>query len=98
MGYRIVYGPEGVGQRKGMDSPKRLRGMIAGCLLAFLILTVRFWPEGREKLEEALLPGDPVVTKQAFSTMTERLQAGETITDAVTAFCQVVMDGAETAH
>lgn len=98
MGYRIEYGPARNGRESSVADRKRLLGMIAGCFLAFLVLTLQFWPEGKAKLEEALLPGDPVVTKQAFSVMTEELRAGETVTDAVMAFCQVVMDGAETVH
>ena len=93
MGYRIVYGPDRMDRQNG--STKRLGTMIAGSLLAFLALTAQFWPAGRAKLEEVLLPGDPAVTKQAFSVMTEQLRAGEAIGDAVAAFCQEVMDGAE---
>lgn len=98
MGYRIVYGAEPY--RYGSDASgwKRILGMAVGCFLIFLVLTMQFWPEGRGVLEKMLLPGDPMVTKQAFSVMAEQLKAGEAIGDAVAAFCQEVIDGAEAAH
>lgn len=97
MGYRILYGPEISRYCNNRRDKKRLWGMTLGCLLLFLALTMQLWPEGRAVLENMLLPGDPAVTKQAFSVMTEQLQSGEAIADAAAAFCQEVLDGAEAA-
>ena len=98
MGYRIVYEADGIRREQNNIVHKRLVGLLTGCLLAFLVLTMHFWPEGKAKLEEMFLPGDPAITKQAFFSMTEQLRAGVAIGDAVAAFCQEVMDGAEAVH
>ena len=95
MAYRIVYGEEPeFGKRKSI----RMRVVAAYtfvCLVLWGLLTVKFWPEGREVLEEFLLPGDPAVTRQALSHMAENLRSGEAIGDAVVVFCREIVDGAE---
>ena len=85
MGYRIVYGEdpfEEQGKRKSY-----LRTMTAGFALALVVLARIFWPTGTEILREHLLPGD----NDALLQLTENLQAGEPIGDAVTAFCQQIV-------
>ena len=53
-----------------------------------------YWPQGSELLRSVLLPGDPSAAETAFSRMVEDLRMGESLTDAVTAFCRtVVADG-----
>lgn len=94
MAYRIIYGEEPCHAPSCSSKPNRILPMSAGFLLLFLLLTGAFWPEGRAKLENLLLPGDPQVTKSALVQMVEDLRTGEAPGDAVVTFCREVMDGA----
>lgn len=88
MGYRIVYGEDPFIERKERKS--YLRAMTAGFALAFVVLVRCCWPQGTELLRQALLPGD----YEAFQQMTTDIRAGEPIGDAVTAFCQQIVEDA----
>ena len=55
---------------------------------------VCFWPEGRAVLRDVLVPGDPDVTLHGLETLARELREGESFSDAVTAFCREVIDGA----
>ena len=86
MGYRIVYGEDPfaeTGKRKS-----HLRSMTAGFALAFVILVRLFWPQGSDVLRTVLLPRESA----AFVQLTEALRAGEPLGDAVTAFCQRIVE------
>ena len=47
-----------------------------------------------ESVREWLIPGDAQVTSEAFTTMITELREGETMGDAVAAFCVQVINGA----
>ena len=95
MGYRIVYGGEPEYRGRYKMRGRSVVFYLAVCLVLFGVLTMKFWPEGREVLQEVLLPGDPAVTRQALHNMAEDLKAGEAIGDAVAAFCREIVDGAQ---
>ncbi|MBQ7340855.1 MAG: hypothetical protein IJW41_01635 [Oscillospiraceae bacterium] len=42
-----------------------------------------------------LLPGDPDKTQAALATLTEDIRAGESLGQAITAFCQEIVDNAQ---
>ena len=87
MGYRIVYGDDPFEKQ---ERRSHLRSMTAGFALALVILVRLFYPQGAQVLREVLLPGD----HEAFMQLTERIQSGEPIGDAVTAFCQTIVEEA----
>lgn len=91
MAYRIEYGPPFQPPQK-KRSTTRLRIMTAACLLLFVLLVRQAWPEGTEKLRQFLLPGEPTVTQEAFYSMIEGIQDGVPMGDALTAFCQQIVD------
>lgn len=95
LGYRIEYGPRGA----VMGSEKRKGGNLMGLTLGFFLLfcsvSSHFWPEKWEGVSDYLIPGDAAVTRAAFSELTAQLHAGESVEDAVVAFCQEILDGAE---
>lgn len=95
MGYRIEYGMVKTSIGKDKLSFSRIAVMTAGFLALFVLMTGVFWTSGRQKLQDYLLPGDPAVTGQALETMVSQLKAGVPVADAVEAFCQEVLDGAE---
>ena len=45
-----------------------------------------------------LIPGDKTVTKQAFVSFVNDVSEGEGMKNAFTAFCQEVLDGAQTPY
>lgn len=95
MSYRIVYGCE---LKNPKDKKVRWRyvlGYTVLCLSLFTLLTARFWPAGWKIILEGVLPGDAGVTYQALDHMAENLRSGQGITDAVTAFCREIVDGAK---
>lgn len=47
-----------------------------------------------KELKALLIPGDPQVTSAAFSALTDNIKEGDSLKDAVTAFCREVIDGA----
>lgn len=97
MSYRIVYGEEPMHWQK-KNRTGRIVAYTAICLILFLTLTWKFWPAGAEVLQEVLLPGDAELTRQALTNMVENLRAGEAIGDAVSVFCQEIVDGAQLSN
>lgn len=75
--------------------PWRVAFYTAACLVLFGALTLKFWPEGAQVLQEVFLPGDAAVTRQALANMAENLKEGEAIGDAVVVFCREIVDGAK---
>lgn len=92
MGYRIDYGQPFDPKYPMPSRHSRLPWMVCAALLLFTLLTNLYWPEGRAALLDILIPGDPEITAAAFSGMLEDVQAGEDITNAVTAFCREILD------
>ena len=84
MGYRIVYGPE-LPVRKS----SRLGLWTAVFLLVFVTAVRLVWPMGTEYLREVLKPGEETV--QAFAQMVKKVENGQGMGEAVTAFCRTVV-------
>lgn len=93
MGYQIVYNPEDNHKYPTHIRKKRKVKMIP--LILFASILVLGSRQIRGKLEQWLIPGDPQVTKAAFSLMMEDLRDGESFGDAVTAFCNEIIAGNE---
>lgn len=94
MGYHIEYDKGTRAYEIRKKYPLRVYALTAGCFLLFLVLTLHYWPGGREVLQECLIPGDNRITFQALENMTDSLRAGSSLGDAVTAFCREILDGA----
>lgn len=92
MAYRIDYGPA---QPEEKSCTLRLQVLTASFLLLFVLLVKQAWPEGTAKLQEIFLPGDAHSTQTAFQELISDLQNGEGLGDAVTAFCEEIIDHAE---
>ena len=91
MAYKVVYGPMPKIRKK--SGILRFQALTAMCLMLFSLGVRQVWPEGREVLQDFLMPGDMTVTQAAFGDMLENLENGQNLTDAVTAFCrQIVQD------
>ena len=46
-------------------------------------------------VQEFLLPGDPAVTAAALENMVDNIKDGNSIAEAVTAFCREIVENAE---
>lgn len=97
LGYRIEYdGREGKYEIRRYN-PYRLPVLLCVAVCLFLLLTFCFWQEGADYIKEAMIPGENAVTVAAFENLTQRLRQGETLQDAVTAFCIDVIHGSAPA-
>ncbi len=94
MGYSILYEPE---LNKKLKIPNQNRkflltvGTLAVCVI-FVILCLL--TPVRTVLRDFLIPGDPDVTQSAFSQMVSDIREGESFSDAVTVFCQEILEHA----
>ena len=86
MGYRIAYSTET--SHKFPEKVRRKKPLLwaaTGVLLVGLLA-------GGWKL---LLPGNPEVTHTALAHLAEDIREGESLGQAVTAFCQEIIDNAK---
>ncbi len=93
MGYRVDY-PQGSKVQNQRKRPSRVFPFTIFFFLLFLLFTSRYWHQGAEILQEALLPGDAAVTAAALRDLTLALKTGEPFANAFTDFCHQVMQGA----
>ena len=88
MGYRIEYDSFHREKPKtGMNGKRRLLVTVFFGAL-FLTGVYRHSPEGREILQALFSAQRWELTRSALESMVSRLQCGEPIGDAVTAFCR----------
>lgn len=92
MAYYIQYGQVSGKTYTTAGRSGRLGWLICGAALVFLLVTHLFWPEGKQALQEILFPGDWEKTADAVSGMIAQLGQGETVQDAVAAFCRELLD------
>lgn len=94
LGYRIVY--DGRAGKYEVKEDRSFRfWMLTGVML---LLTLLFWKEGREYIQEALIPGDNETTIGALKNMTSQLRQGSGLRDAVVTFCNEVIHGTVSAN
>ena len=91
MAYRIQYSPEDKKRYPGVKKRIQVRtGQWVVVLLAFgAALCLRIYG-----VPDFLIPGDPVVTREAAELMMDQLQNGNSLNDAVTVFCKEILHGA----
>lgn len=80
---------------RGRGSVFRIQLMTAVFVLLFAILVRMVWPDGVRKLQSVLLPQEVGITEAAFADMMMDLREGQTMENAVTAFCRQVIDSAK---
>ena len=91
MSYRIEYGTAVPVKFQQKERKTHVRTLTALCILLFALGVREFWPDGRQVLQKYLLPGEPTVTEQAFSTMVSDLTGGSSLEEAMLAFCQEIL-------
>ncbi len=95
MGYHMDY--EQIGQTRPQPTEKhRVSGVIAVVLICVLVMgAVAIKTVGLPWVETFLIPGDPEVTQAALQDMVSNLQEGQSIGEAVTAFCREIVENAK---
>ncbi len=94
MGYRIQYEPDLDYKYKMAKEVKLKKVWITGAFVALCILLIAVLPSVRGLIWDFLIPGDPQVTTEAFSTLVSDIRNGENLSDAVTVFCrQIIANG-----
>lgn len=90
MGYKIEYSPHENQRYPVKNRPSKKKHMGVALLAAIILCSLL--PKVRSSVVSLLIPGDDTITKSAFQLMVERLRDGDPINDAVTAFCQEILN------
>ena len=92
MGYQIQYGPTKCRRRERKPRKTSYCLLVAICALV-LMAGLHFSGIGTG-IKTWLIPGDPEVTVAALERFVAELKGGTAISDAVTAFCEEIIDNA----
>lgn len=90
MSYKIQYSPEtsSLYPQTTVRKPFRVKRWLAVMIAAVAALWIHFYG-----IPNFVIPGDPEITKAAASALVEEIKNGETLNDAVTTFCKMILDG-----
>lgn len=91
MSYRIEYDSFGNAKRytgKKRTLPKEVLIGIGSVLVIAILLYTGLW----QQLRSFFMPD---VSEMAFTVLVEELRSGESVSDAVTAFCEEVIENAD---
>ena len=94
MGYRISYG-ENVQKIEIQEKPAGKRSNKKYFLVAAIVAVLLAAWSFSDRLTEYLIPGDPEITRSAMTTMVAEIGSGESVGEAVTAFCKEIIAGAQ---
>ncbi|MBO5891397.1 MAG: hypothetical protein J6Q30_01625 [Oscillospiraceae bacterium] len=92
MSYQIVYDSKDIKMTKKRE--KRKQKPLSLAILVILLIGVLRTSSWDDALWKYMIPGDANVTKSAFQNLTERLQNGDPLSDAIYVFCDTVIQGA----
>ena len=93
MGYRIEYGDMKV--HKYRRRAKWGSWIAFACVILLVAGAITVKTVGLTWVQEVLLPGDPVVTAAALDGLVEDLRQGDTLGQAIKAFCQEIMENGQ---
>ena len=90
MSYKIFYGqPPGTAKQRANI---RILPIMAGIMLAFAIFARICYPAETKQLTEALFPLTSASSQEALDVFTQNIKAGESLGDAVAAFCLEILN------
>jgi len=95
VGYTIQYGPAGKAETAWHAKRRKKSGAVLAVCVLVIVFAVLALSGNFEQIKNYLIPGDPEVTKAAFAQFTEDIRQGDTVGDAITAFCREIIEGAE---
>lgn len=88
--YRIDYGS--YSRYKKCNLRNRFRLYVPLLLICAVLVFYYFYSPSDANICEVILPGDPIVTTDAFQRLYNALSRGEALTDALDVFCKTVME------
>lgn len=90
MAYQITYGPV----KRKESRPGKVKGkLLAGLVIGAILIGLRVSGMG-EAAARWVFPGDAEATENALHTMTQSIEAGESVADAFSCFCQEIIENA----
>ena len=93
MSYNIEYNPELHVRYPAFRIKKRRISVTAVFAVLFCVITG--WIIAKNELLRFLIPGDPEVTAEAFSTMVDRIENGVPVGEGLLAFCEEIITNAQ---
>ena len=90
MAYQIRYTDKCIMKEIKSYRKPLYKWIIGVCSILLLGGALRF-----QAVQDFLIPGDPDVTRAAFSSFTRQLQEGERFSDAATVFCRRIIESDE---
>jgi len=94
MGYRIKYEKDMVKMPVHTQMNKRTKRILCIGISICAAMMLLSATGSISKLKEWILPGNPQVTETALDNLVADLKEGEKLEDAITAFCQEILDHA----
>lgn len=94
MNYQIIYNTKNIDNIRRVNKYRKLPVYI--CTVTVIILAVIIFsnPNSLSAVRDYLVPGNDAVTKSAFFELTENIKEGESMSAAITTFCQRVIGNA----
>ena len=93
MSYQIIY--DTADMCRSRKSKNRQNPLLMVCIFSIALIGFLRISGWWDTLWQNLIPGDPAVTTVAFQNMTENIQQGQSISDAIFVFCESVIQGAK---
>ena len=87
MAYQIRYNQLGAVKKTANKRPIKNKWIALICGVLFVALLLRLKP-----VQDFLIPGDPEVTRAAFSSFAQELRDGERFRNAAAVFCRQVIE------
>lgn len=87
MSYQIRYSGNAMVKKEKIYRKPNMKLAIIICLTLALVGMFRI-----EVVRNFFIPGDPKVTKAAFSSFTQELKNGKRFSDAVAVFCKHIIE------
>ena len=91
MPYSVIYSTKGIAKFKSQSRNKRIKRLlliVSGAVICFALC----YAPVRNQLIQIFFPGDHEVTKVAATQMIEDIREGKPVREAVTAFCQEILE------
>ena len=98
MSYRISYGQTLIKEMIKEPAINKQGKIIPALLIAGCILAVSVFASGSDGLREYILPGNAEVTEAALSELVSNVRSGEPLGEAITVFCQEIIENANIAQ
>ena len=94
MGYQIIYEVDQFRKIPTATERKRSGATVVWWALTILCILAFVLHNNLHQLRQWILPGDPDVTQAAITAFAEDIRTGESIEDAFTDFCLVILENA----